>query len=263
MRTAKKTPRVGFTLIEVLVAASVSLLLGLTVFNIFYQSRRSIAGASDRIQLIQATRAPLSRISGYIQSGSNVGSTDPVLFPPINGSKLAVNEFGNQMFDDDPSSWAKIICFSTAEDFFDPNFDPEGIMDITAIETNLDAYVTDSHRIHQYVIWWESTANGHDFLPDLDDKLCLARLVDDPIANSRGPDWGRNTFAADPASFIDPNFDPRVLAHQLTEASFYRLSSNTLEVSVLVDGEVTTTRDDADKQYRATVTVQLPTITDD
>lgn len=261
MHSMKK--RTGFTLIEVLVASGVSLLLGLTVFQIFYQSRRSIEGAADRISLIQATRPALARVSGYVTSACNRGSTDPTLFPEIDPSgQIANNEFGVTMYSDDPSTWAKVLCFSTTEDFFDPNFDPEGIMDINNVANNLDIYVTDAHRIYQYMIWWESDSNGHDFLPNLDKKLCLARLSFEPDPEIRGSNWGKTAFAGDPASFIDPNFEPQIISHSLEEVSFYRLTRDTIECSVLATGTVTTTGDKQDKEYRSTVSMQLPTITD-
>ncbi len=286
MTLKKNSKTSGFTIIEVLVASGVSLLLGLCVLNAFIQSKRSFDHSAGTIELVQATRPASDRISQYLTSAVSIPGESTVVFPQNNPTSLQNfgtpgkdNERGETIVLDEPSTWPSYIVFRTTEDFLSPTFNPNEIMDIINGNINgitdhgklLSTYKTDTHRVFDYILWWEDS--NLDKLSGYDNALMLARVLPldtdgDEIFEFRPDSWA--AIGADPWADLDPDIPPRVIAsggrgtnggEGLASANFLAAGSNGVNVSLLARQRVRNHTEVQSKEYRLDTVIQLPSLT--
>lgn len=267
MQKLKKKKRNGFTLIEVLVASGVSLLLGLTIFNVFVQSRRALAHAIGTAELVQSTRTPMDRISAYLGAGSTAAGEDVILYPPHGPGWT--NERGQIVVDADPSTWTRYIVLRTTEDFLSPTYDPNEIFNLKAATPQathaalMDAYENDAQRVYDYIIWFEDDANGISRLPNEDQVLAVARVaaltvpgpgVGGQVTQFRSSAWA----SADPWADLEPAYPVRIIARRIDDMSFKR-DSSALDVNVFASTTVQTAANGPQvKNYQATQRIHIP-----
>lgn len=264
MASIRSKTGVGFTLLEVLVASGVSLLLAITVFNIFTQSSRAIEGSTGRIELVQRTRIPLNRLVLYLSSAVGTPGLDSVYYPVVDNLPTALqpNERGGLVNEDDPTSWHRVVVFRTSEDFMDPAFDPDGIMDRDSLHNDFDVWQFDDQRLSDYVIWFEDDDNGLNLLPQQDKVLAIAALRDILVTEEpRDADWVTNWLTtADPTSEFEVGLEPQILGRQLEDVSFRRREFGAVQVSALAEQDTKTASGQAQrKSFRADAVVQIPT----
>ncbi len=250
-----KSKKKGFTLIEVLVAGGVSLLLGLTIVNVFIQSRRSLDHAIGTADLVRATRVPMDRLGYYITAGSSIRGEETILFPPSGVSGM--NERGQTLSITDPDTWYRYIIIRTTEDFLWSTYDPNEIMTLhllpdTTHANLINAYENDAQRIYDYVLWFEDDTNGIDALPNEDKVLAVARIA--PLFNAG---TGVTTFrdeawaSGNPFADLDPNTAAKVIARNVEDVTFKREGSAAVDVSILAQTQVRTAAGNQTKQFRA------------
>lgn len=256
----------GFTLIEVLVAGTVSLLLAVTIFSVFVQSRRTLSHAIGTAEMVQATRIPLDRITAYLGAGSTVRSEDIFLFPPSGAS--GTNERGQTVDPDDPDTWYRYFILRTTEDFLSPTYDPDEIWTLRSTLPGanhaalMDAYENDAQRVYDYIVWFEDDTNGISVLPNEDKVLAIARITQ---LSQPGPGVGGVTTlfrdsawaAGNPWADLEPAYQPRIISRRLEDMSFKRESS-ALDVNVLATAQVrSAAAGNVTKRYRATQRIPI------
>lgn len=252
----------GFTLIELLVAMSVSILLGVTLLQIFMSSNRTVAEATQKIDLMSRARIPMDRAAYYLSSAIEVPGREQghFLYPLGLGT---TNERGTLIERDKPRTWYHYIVFRTTEDFMNPAFDPSQITDLTHVSNNLNAYRTQAHNVYDYIIWFEDDA-FLDKHPDVDKALCLARIQ--PLLDGSGNIQFRDsTWAAgDPWVDIDTMTGPtrgiRVLAQRCEEISFLPRTSGAMQMASITKGDIQTNNGIKTKEYSLTSLIQIPSL---
>jgi hypothetical protein len=265
---AKRTSRrQGFTLIEVLVAAMVSIMLALLVVGIFISSERAVSATAGTLEMISDTRPTMARLASYLTSAVTItGEDDTVVYPPV-GSGYQT-EAGVTPVREQPSTWTKYLVFRSSEDFLNPNFDPNFIWDIVnlGIDTPshnllMQTYETDSYAIFDYLIWFDEGTGPLNHLPNEDKVLVIARLTQEPDFELRPSEDYRVDQGGDPWSFIDPAVEPRVIGRGLESVSFHMLVPNGVYVSCLAQKNVLAAGGGTvAKEFRAEGMIQIPSI---
>lgn len=266
----KHKKNLAFTLIEVLVASGVSLLLGVTIFNVFVHSKRALAHAIGTADLVRATRIPMDRIGTYLGAGAGTASQDTILFPP-NGFGLT-NRRGQTVMQDDATTWYRYVVIRTTEDFLNPAYDPDEIFDLETTRGTpghvelMAAYENDAHRIYDYLIWFEdeNVAGGINTPLIQEDKvLAVGRILPNtspppaggtiPITNFRTIGWAQGSPWLD----LDPAVPPRIIARGLDDVTFLRETSG-LDVNVQATAIVQTAANGPQpKTYHASQRIHL------
>jgi prepilin-type N-terminal cleavage/methylation domain-containing protein len=254
----------GFTLIEVLVAMGVSLLLGLCVLGTFIQSRRSFEHAAGTIELVQATRPAMDRLTQYLTTAVAITGEETIVYP---GGIGGANDDGGVIVGDDPSTWPQYMIFRTTEDFLSPTFDPDEIMNLVGFVNHtqlMETYKTEAQPIYDYILWWEG--DRHDHLPDVEQGLVIGRVQQlvDGSGNTvfRDPSvWG--IPGSDPWADLEPSIDPRIIARgeHLEEVNFMYPIENGMNVSIRAQTQVRSQVKIEDKEFRLEGMIQLPAIT--
>lgn len=264
----KKRSGRGFTLIEVLVASFVSFGLAVTLFQVFTYSNRSIAGSIDKLQLMSRTRVPLDRISLYLSSSIRIPGEEEFLYPTTG---IGENEQGKSIDPVDPSTWVRHIVFRTGENFLSADFDPEQIMDPShyTVNSQLDLYRNYSHRVHDYLLWFEDRKDSTRDAVFEENVLYLARI--EPDMDPSDPTGKRIRFrtsvwAADnPWEDIDKSANNGnyflALARHCKDITFRRVGAGGVEMSVLAEEEITGNDGKQTKRFRTTSFIQVPSLT--
>ena len=268
---AKKINRrgTGFTLIEVIVAMSISLMLGLAVVGIFIFSQRSVANAADTVEMVQTTRPVLNRLTSYLASAVTlVGEDDTVVYPPLNAGYDT--ELGDNPVAEEPDTWTGYLVFRTTEDFLSTTFNPDEIWEVADAGIDslnhkniMNTLDSDRHAVYDYIVWWEDDVL--DKLPDQDNVLVIARLtrlIDAGDGNKtilRPSDDYRLDLGNDPWDLLDDTFEPRFLGHRLERVSFHRLVSNGVYVSLLARKATLDAKGgQINKEFRSEAMIQIP-----
>lgn len=267
----------GFTLLEVLVASGVSLLLGVCVLASFIQSRRSFESAEGTIEMVRAARPAMDRVSQYVGSAVSIAGEDTILYPPVTagpGVTSFVNERGQTVDTNDPSTWSSYIVFRTTEDFLSPGFDPDEIMDLINGAQGfthaqlMDTYKTNAQPVYDYILWWED--ENLDKVDDVDNALMLARVaqVVDAAGNTvfREADWAGTS--GDPWADLEPTINPRIIARGggkdgvggLEEVNFLHQMSNGVNISIQAGTDVRMNVGTEHKVFRLEGLIQIPSI---
>lgn len=258
--------RSGFTLLELLVAMTVSLLLGVALLQSFMYSNRSVAEATQKIDLMSRARIPLDRTAYYLSSCIEVPGRDQghFLFPTGLGVS---NERGTLIQVNDPRTWYHYIVFRTTEDFMNPAFDPDQITDLTHVSNNLNAYRSQAHSVFDYIIWFEDDA-FLDRVPGVDKAVCLARINQLPDLSTPDPNdflFRDETWAAaNPWADIDTTTNAtggvRVLARRCEEVSWLPRTSGAMQMASITQGNVQTMGGTELKEYSITSLIQIPSL---
>lgn len=258
----------GFTLIELLVAGTVSLVLALTLFQVFVHSGRSVTEATEKLSLMSKTRIPLDRASLYLSSSIKVPGEENFLFPTSEGGQ---NEFGTAIDPGDASTWNRYVVFRTGEDFLSAGFDPDQIMDPTHYSTNgqLSRYRNYTHEVFDYIMWFEDDSVA-DHAPNVDKALCLARIKPLPDPSNPGrflfrdEAWAKNNPWADIDTTVrgGGNNYVLVLARECKEITFRRVGAGAFEMSALAEETVHTTGGPQVKQFRTSSFIQVPSLSE-
>lgn len=264
----RKTSCQGFTLVEVLVVMGVTLLLGVTVLNVFLQSRTSLTHASGRIELIQLARIPTERIGYYLSSSVTIPSLEAVVFPVLESTATPTNIFGTTILEDDPRTWDQVIVFRTTEDFFAEvgemgyEFDPDSIMNVNDIKNNIEVWERDDQRLTEYVIWFEDDTNI-DWIPNESGVLAIARFDDLTLSENRDLPWVNTWFTSgDPTSSFHPGVDIRIIGRRLEMVGFRRRLQNGIQMAVETKKAIRNASNGLeDKSFRLDTVIQLPTLT--
>ncbi|MBI3925504.1 MAG: prepilin-type N-terminal cleavage/methylation domain-containing protein [Armatimonadetes bacterium] len=208
-RTTSRKPY-GFTLVEVLVVAFITLLLTLVLVAEYTQSAAAVDMATSRVEMQQVGRRVLDRLTPYLSSAVDRGSIPAVDFPNI-------NQF-------DPTEY---IIFNSTENFLAPGYDPRVIPPLGFFD-GLD------YPTFTYVVWFEDDAVADPAVDidqnDEDNVVMLGRLIGA---------YDRNN----PFPSLDPTVDPVVLARgnrgperadgaELVNVEFRRRLTNAIEISV-------------------------------
>jgi hypothetical protein len=280
---AKRTSRrQGFTLIEVLVAAMVSIMLALLVVGIFISSERAVSATAGTLEMISDTRPTMARLARYMTSAVTLtGEEDTVVYPPV-GSGYQT-EAGDIPVREQPSTWTKYLVFRSSEDFLDPNPDPNlswnpnriweiaeagGAIDSPNHRTIMATFENEAYDIFDYLIWFEEGTGTLNHLPNEDKVLVIARLTqerdmtdpDQPVILRPSEDY-RVDEGGDPWSFIDPAAPPRVIGRGLESVSFHMLVPNGVYVSCLARKNVLAAGGGTvAKEFRAEGMIQIPSI---
>jgi len=252
----------GFTLLEILVASSVSLLLGLAIVNAFMYSNRSLAHATERISLVQRTRLPAARLADYLNSAIGIPDLPTVLYPPVSSSGTVANLQGTTIVDDDPSTWDQLIVFRTTEDFLNPAYDPETIMDTTDIRNNLGIWERDEQRLNEYVIWYEG--DDIDWIANVDNAIVMARFDNLTDSTDRDTAWVRSWYTTVSQGSI-PQLEPAVdlfyIAQNVDDVRFRRRLASGIQISVSAEETVSTASGGRElKTFRFDAMAQTPSI---
>lgn len=275
--------RHGFTLIEVLVAMSVSIILGVAVLGAFIQSKRAFEHSMGTVDLVRATRPAMDRIGQFVTSAVVKPGEDPILFPqnkpsnPLNlGTPGKTNERGQTIVATEPSTWPSYLIFRTTEDFLSPTFDPNEIMNIIngvnglTHQQLMQTYKSDAHNVYDYILWWEDS--NLNKLPDVDNALVLARIAQldangDGIFEYRTDAWA--AIGADPWADIESTITPRIIAtgggaenggSGIASVNFLPEGSNGVKVSILGRQRVRTHTNIENKEFRLDTVIQLPSL---
>jgi hypothetical protein len=266
VRRIHRHNRIGFTLLEVLVASGISLLLGIVIVRIFGATRTSLDHASGRISLVQKARLPVERLSRYVTAAVGTPSEASIIYPPLlikaDGSKT--NDRGMVIKNGEVQTWDRVLLFRTTEDFFATTatvgyeFDPEGIMNINDIKNNLDIWERDDQRLTEYVIWFEDDTNIN-WLPQASNCIAIARLNDTVLSAQRTSDWARAWLSgANPESQFQAGIEPRIIAHGIKDAGFRVREAGGVQVSVEVEGEIRQASQTVLKSFRFDGFLQVP-----
>ena len=258
----------GFTLVELLVAMFISTILGIAVIQTFISSRDSLSHATGRLEMIQAARIPIERVSSYLTSTVSNNRIDALIYPPRANAAHPNNIFGTPTLANDPSTWEPMIVFRTTEDFFANGdvsigytFDPDAIMDITDIKNNIDVWDRDDQRLTEYVIWFEDDTNIN-WLPNETNVLAMARFSDVIISENKTTGWVQGTWftKADPTVDFHPATEIRILARDINQVSFRRRLENGLQMAVETEKTIKSAGDPIAKSLRLDTVIQLPTL---
>lgn len=269
MYSEKRKSRSGFTLLEVMVASTVSLMLALTLFNAFFQSNKALAHSTTRIDAFQRTRLPAERVASYLNSAVSIPSLDTIVYPQqsLTANPTIPNLFGGIIYDDDPKTWDQLVFFRTTEDFLATtgtvgyDFDPEAIMIPTDIKNNLDVWERDDQRLTEYVIWFEDDTNI-DWIPNTSNVIAMARLNDNTVSDLRNEAWVRAWFSKiDPKVDFQPGIAPFIIAKNVDDFRVRRRIESTIQVAVTAEQKVRNVSGSTDtKTFRYDAMVQTPTI---
>jgi hypothetical protein len=251
LRQAKnqsRKPSLGFTLAEVMVVMGIALLLGLVLVGIFSQSRAALDKSSSNLDLTGRARIPIERASFYISSAVTTNGFKGVVFPQIADVDAATSA--------DLSTWPRHVILSTTEDFSNPAYNPE--RDLT--EQGVGHYILNSPPVFHYLIWFEGNVGGggHDILPDVDNTLCMSKLIYPGTAGDT------QSWREDPFSTLDPDPDVklRVLGQNIQDVAFRRVLNNGLAMHVTTLGTVRNASGATeDASYSQTAVIQVPTFT--
>lgn len=282
MHPSPRRSRPGFTLIEVLVASSVMLILGIVVAVIFIQSTKSLGQTQGRLEIVQAARHAANRLQFIFSSGAYIPGAPTVLYPDIFTTAGGASHYNerNQIIDgEDPSTWPRYVALQTTEDSLALGFNPNEIHDLPTMDpaiaaAKLKGYRSEAQRIFTYLIWWEGSsagASGIDALPNEDKVLVIGRVQPDlsggpeyPVIRQR-PWAGGYGYPASNDPFKDLDKDPvtgkpniRILARGLEDVSFLKRDDAGIQVSILARKRIISQLGSQNKEFRLDSVMQIP-----
>lgn len=257
--------RIGFTLLEVLVASGISLLLGIAILNAFVYSSEALEHATGRVTLFQRTRLPAERVLNFLNSSVSIPDISTIPYPVVTATSGGGNNlFGNAIFDDDVSTWDQVIVFRTTEDFLHPSYVPDTIMDTTEIRNNLAVWERDEQRLTEYVIWFEDDTNI-DWIPGVSNVVAMARFDNLTLSRDREADWVRDWYSrtsnGSPPPDLEPGLDTFIIAKNVDDMKFRRRADAGIQIAVTARQEVSTVSGGREtKSFRYDAVAQTPTI---
>lgn len=271
-----KTPRRGpnrlrgFTLIEVLVASSVSLILGLALVQMFFYSSKQLAATTGRMEMVQAARIPIDRVQQVLASAVGTTRTEGGTFRfPSNGiigiNGTGENERGQTLDKANADTWYRYVIVRTTEDLLADNFNSNEIFELPTMaepqRSNLvSGYRTENQIIFDYIIWFEDDAVV-DRVPNIDKALVVGRIQQQVVggtAVARLMPWAEGDPWADLENAPGGGPRIRVLARNLEDVSFL-LNEVALNVSVKTTKNFSTVSGGReDKDFRLDAWVQIP-----
>lgn len=266
----------GFSLLEVVVAASVSFILFTALLNSFFHSNRLLSQSTGRLELVQACRIPVDRLQQLLSTSVCIPSEETILYPDSPGAgKMTHNESGQAILADDPDTWTRYLIMRTTEDFLADDFNANEIYELATMpaaerDEILKGFRTDAQQCYDYIIWYEG--DTLDKLPDVDRALVVGRVqqVLDGSGNTvyRPRAWagGFGYPGADPwvDLALNPDGSPRIriLAQNLDAVTFFRAGGNGINVSVRKEKTIQAQTGEQKKVYRMEALLQIPTDSD-
>lgn len=246
MNKTLKRKAEGFTLVEVLVVMGIALILGLVLVGIFSQSRAALDKSTSNLDMTGRARIPIERAIFYVSSAVTTNGFDGVVFPQI--ADVAAATSG------DLSTWKRHVIISTTEDFCNPNYNQD--RDLT--ENGVGHYILNSPPVFHYLLWFEGNTaeGGYDHLSDVDNALCLTKLI---YPGSDSQAWRDDPF---PTIDSGPNVQVKVIGRNIEDVAFRRVLNNGLAMHVTTEGTVkTASGQNEPTTYSQTAVIQIPTFT--
>lgn len=135
---------IGFTMLELLIAAAVSSLIAIVVFSAFRQSSAAISQGTAKMSAQQRCRLAVDRITPLVMSAVTVGGVDAITRPAAGGA-----------LDDR-------IIFTTTEDFLNPAYDPEAVFSLGTVSPETHSISLDTTTGRLIFQKWDLGANAPD-----------------------------------------------------------------------------------------------------
>ena len=248
----------GFSLLEVVVAASVSFILFTARLNSFFHSNRLLSQSTGRLELVQACRIPVDRLQQLLSTSVCIPSEETILYPDSPGAgKMTHNESGQAILADDPDTWTRYLIMRTTEDFLADDFNANEIYELATMpaaerDEILKGFRTDAQQCYDYIIWYEG--DTLDKLPDVDRALVVGRV-------QQVLDGSGNTVYR-PRAWADGSPRIRILAQNLDAVTFFRAGGNGINVSVRKEKTIQAQTGEQKKVYRMEALLQIPTDSD-
>lgn len=248
-------------------------LLGTVIVSVFIQTKRSIGHAIGTVELVQDTRIAVDRSAQVISSAVAKEGQSSIMYPALDqsapsGGSGGLNERGTAIVPANPETWPRAIIFRTSEDFLNPAYSPNEIMELINLTglthaQLMETYKSDAQSSFDYILWWEDGDLNKD---PRENVLLCARATPNVIGGVvtyRPDSWADLTDpTADPWADIDPTIPVRAIANHVDSVSFLYTMQNGVTISVADSARVRNAVGQYEvKQSRTEALIQLPTLT--